>query len=187
MADLQALARSGSWLELLQHAEEVRPTERDDSWKSLLVSAASHSIEADRRADRNREELAVALQAFLDRYPALRESKDLASLRASVMVDGVDKCTADNSSFEPCMWFATAFPGDAVHGQAAGDVAVKHGHRVLALKLYRAAADLDARAVCQDDAALSAVAEVRSGNGDPARVADGEALHASCEKAKTHH
>jgi hypothetical protein len=104
------------------------------------------------------------------------------SERGALMVGVVDRCTdAVNAHyFDPCLHFATAFSGDAAHALAAGDAALRHGHRGLALKLFRAAAQIDPRALCRHDAALALVAEVRSGDDDPALVTDGNAIHASC-------
>src|SRR5438128_873467 len=41
MKDLEALAKSESWLELLAHAMDVAPSDRDDDWQELVVKAAS--------------------------------------------------------------------------------------------------------------------------------------------------
>lgn len=82
MDDLQALATSGAWSELLERAEDVPAAKRSQLWKDLVTSAATAAVQVD-------DSRAAALAA---RYPFLSANAAFAKAHGEAALNAYEKC-----------------------------------------------------------------------------------------------
>jgi hypothetical protein len=89
MADLESLDKQESWQELLLHASDVPPSQRNDKWTQMLERAAvgvlaSYQGEVDKAW--------TFADAVTHQYPQLKKSKRYMVQRAQVGVRGLEAC-----------------------------------------------------------------------------------------------
>lgn len=82
MDDLQAMAASGAWSELLERAEDVPAAKRSPLWKELVASAATAVVQAD-------DSRAAALAS---RYPFLTGNAAFAKTQGQAALTAFEKC-----------------------------------------------------------------------------------------------
>lgn len=163
MEDLKALGESQSWSELLEHVEDVRPSERKGPWKDLLDKASSGVVLQLRDQKKNAEGLATA-DAILGRFPTLKQSKAFMSARKEVGLGAMGECFQDQYAGQRCFEeldrFLKADPADAELAFAAGKVVVEKGRLYAGAPPYFAkafAAPALRKTGCKDESVKDAV------------------------------
>lgn len=130
LEDLKALAESGSWYELLEHAEDVRPSERQQPWKDLLEKAAVGTVGSLVEQKKNQEALAAS-EGILARFAALKQSKGFMAKRKDAGLAAFGECFTDAYSGNRCIdeldKFAKQDAGDAGLQFAAGKLVTDKG------------------------------------------------------------
>jgi hypothetical protein len=171
MADLKALERSGSWAELLEHIEDIKPSERGAPWRSLLAKAARSWLE--QPGISTNPQRAVALSAaLLRRFPRLRRDKDLMGRRNKVGMRAFRSCFAVPRRAEWCEKHLRGFvkqdPDNTTLAMKAGKlvrrsmrhhVAVHYFHQAL-FSGGKAAREARARRCADEDLKLSVVSAI---------------------------
>ncbi|WJK27203.1 hypothetical protein QSJ11_14650 [Vibrio parahaemolyticus] len=74
MDDLKALNGSKNWNELLAHAEDIRPSQRNSEWESLVQNAALGAFEHYVASGAKDDAIGLGQQLILS-YPFLSQSK----------------------------------------------------------------------------------------------------------------
>ena len=82
MADLQALDKSGSYDELVQHLSDIAPSKRDKKWSELAERATSAQLAALKVTDQDPDGPLHTAENLLKSYPQLKQSKVFMSKRA---------------------------------------------------------------------------------------------------------
>lgn len=184
LEDLEALERQQAWSELVEHLEDVAPSERDDRWKALMTHAVVSYLQAERASERRRGELVQKADALERRYPSLVSAPSFVAIRGDIAVAAIDACTSEGSSWERCDSLANGLEGDPKRALLGAQEAARHGHRSLAMKLFRIAGGSDAKAVCSNDQALSVMIEGISRPQGSRYHEDAQALQERCRAIK---
>lgn len=116
LADLDALAKQSSWQELLDHAEDIAPSQRTAKWSELVETAAVGVL-----AGLDTDKVAFTGLGTADdltrRYPLLKKSKAFMTKRADVGLRAFTRCfeltRRDNTATKAC--------ADRLAGFADGD------------------------------------------------------------------
>src|SRR5580700_1594979 len=82
LADLKALAKQQAWSELVDHLEDIPPTNRDADWRAVAQQAGLGALGIAGRSGPV-DGLSVS-ETLLDRYPVLKDSKDFMAKRATL-------------------------------------------------------------------------------------------------------
>jgi hypothetical protein len=90
MADLRVLAQQQSWGELIDHLEDIPPSNRDAEWRGLAQQAGLGALSVAGR--KGPSEGLWLSEGLLGRYPVLKESRDFMSKRAELGYAAFDKC-----------------------------------------------------------------------------------------------
>lgn len=105
LADLDALAKQSSWQELLDHAEDIGPSQRTAHW-SQLVEQAAVGVLAGLDTDKVAFTGLGAADDLTRRYPLLHSSKPFMAKRADVGLRAFTRCfeltRRDNSATKMC-------------------------------------------------------------------------------------
>ena len=140
LADLEALQKQSSWEELINHAEDIPPSQRAEQWNALVEEAATNYL-----GGLDVEKLALGGLTVADgltrRYPTLKLSKPFMQKRADVGLRGFARCfelTVEPSDRDMC--------GNRLQGFSDGDPTN--------LDLARRAATLLAKAQARPAAAV---------------------------------
>ncbi|MCA9588261.1 MAG: hypothetical protein KC657_23220 [Myxococcales bacterium] len=185
LGDLEALEAREAWEELVEHLEDVAPSERDPKWTTLVARAVfAHLQDKRRQTDMSPMVLAKRADDFLLRYPSLRESPDLLDLHADLGVAAVEVCAGDSWRWAECSPLVAHMErsGRPVKTLTAARAALSRGHRVLAMALARLASEKDAREVCGDKALFALAVSGRSTpKGTPIKR-DAEVVMTRCKK-----
>lgn len=190
-ADLDALRKAAAWSELVEHLEDVAPADRDADWTALTITAVVEHLSAENKTDRPRPELARVAEGFAARYPAVRTASAFVALRADLAAAALEACANDQGPrkdraerMERCTSFVPAAAVDAPRAIKAAEVVRRHGAGALAMALYRAASDTDAKRVCASDAALTVVMEGRGSPPSSPFYEDANVVLERCRKVK---
>jgi hypothetical protein len=100
MSDLDALEKSSSWQELLDHAEDIAPSQRNGHWSQLIEEAAT-GVLAGLDADKVSFTGLSSADTLTRRYPQLKKSKAFMAKRADVGLRAFARCfelTDDDSA-----------------------------------------------------------------------------------------
>jgi hypothetical protein len=131
MEDLKALSESESWNELLEHVEDVRPSERKQPWRTLLEKAAAGSLDLLLQQKKGQDALAAADQHLI-RFPTLKQSKPFMAKRAEAGLAVYGDCLADPHGSMRCVdeleTFIKPDPNQAELALLAGKVVIERGH-----------------------------------------------------------
>jgi hypothetical protein len=131
MEDLKALAESESWNELLEHVEDVRPSERKQAWRALLEKAAAGSLDL-LLAQKKDQEALLSADQHLVRFPTLKQSKPFMSKRAEAGLAVYGDCLAEAHGSLRCVddldTFVKADPNEGELAFRAGKVVIERGH-----------------------------------------------------------
>ena len=120
MSDLEALDKQSAWQELVDHAEDIAPSQRNARWAALVEKAAT-GILAGLDADKvSLSGLGVA-DTLTRRYPQLKSSKPFMHERAEVGLRAFARCFVltgdDNVDADACatrlVGFSDGDPGNA--------------------------------------------------------------------------
>lgn len=82
MADLKSLANDGSWQELIQHLEDIKPSSRNEEWSGLVNRAGVAFLTSLSSTASVEEVVLVGLRLSLQ-YPVLKENDDFSTLYLS--------------------------------------------------------------------------------------------------------
>lgn len=160
LEDLRALAESSSWAELLEHAEDVRPSERKAEWKSLLEKAAAGHVDSFLAQKKPHEALAVADQVRA-RFGQLATAPAFAEKRRAAGLAVYATCFDDAYAAGRCVDDLRAFVATEGHApelaRAAGKLLVERARmRAPAAPFFAKAVAAD-KAVCADPSVAEAV------------------------------
>lgn len=143
MDDLLALGESQSWGELLEHVEDVRPSERKKPWKDLLDRAAIGQIDGLLEQKRFMEAHGTAEQ-LMTRFGLLKQSRPFMKKRGEAGLAAIAECLGNAYGGAQCLEQLDAFTKvDAKNAElayAAGKLVVERG------RMYPPAAPYFARA-----------------------------------------
>jgi hypothetical protein len=175
IADLQALAQHGAWVELVDHLDDVAPTSRDARWQSIARDGAL-GVLAMAGATGPAEGLAAA-DDLLARYPTLKDSKDFMAKRARAGIAAFEQCFRKQRWFASCAKrvraFVAADPRDTDLAFRVGKL-VPNGERARAVPAFAIAIRKRDDERCKDTdvraAVLAGLAIAES--SDPELVAD---------------
>jgi len=96
IAQLEALAAAESWHELGARLTEVKPTERDDHWTTLVEQAALGELTPLAAASSGSpDERLAAVERYYPAFPSLRGSQKFLALRSSIGLDAFGRCFDD--------------------------------------------------------------------------------------------
>jgi hypothetical protein len=123
MADVQALAKSKSWVELLAKAHNVPASERDASWQSLVTEAAiAHATDA----SITDEQAAADDESELQLYPHLAQSRPFMDARGKRAMTWFKACFRQSYTIDDCdklaKAFASADPNNSALARELGDL-----------------------------------------------------------------
>ena len=90
-ADLEALVKSGGWLEILNNARDVKPAARDDRWNQITVQAAQKHL-AGLPIDKAPLDALAFCEEVIERYPHLKKVKSFMQARAQAGLKAFPIC-----------------------------------------------------------------------------------------------
>ncbi|MBM5099869.1 hypothetical protein HYN96_16955 [Vibrio parahaemolyticus] len=91
MDDLKALNGSKNWNELLAHAEDIRPSQRNSEWESLVQNAALGAFEHYVASGAKDDAIGLGQQLILS-YPFLSQSKSFTHQFSKELVPAAQPC-----------------------------------------------------------------------------------------------
>jgi hypothetical protein len=152
LADLRALAQRTSWAELVDHLEDIAPSERDAEWNALVEATALGALA--QRANHSPAEGLAAAHTLFERYPLLKESKDFMRKRAAIGLQAFERCFEQDVSGELCAPhlkpFVRADPSDHELAFRLGKLVPARAHGFHAVPAFAIAIDKKGDARCQD-------------------------------------
>ena len=140
MADLKALAESGSHDELLDHAKDIAPGKRDATWKALVEKAAIEELDG---IDVGTQPWVATTEPddLARQFPHLKASRAYMDKRAEVGVKGFAACYKRSWSGVNCterlVAFVKADKGNAKLAVDAGNVMIREQFPYVAVRVYR--------------------------------------------------
>ncbi len=164
MDDLKALVEQESWQELLDHALDVSPSSRDETWRTYLESAAVGYLKAVEGTG-NKDRAMTTSEELLVKHPILKRSRTYMEERARVGLEALKMCFRNRYSTAQCSERAEAFvlvdPTNRRLAFEAGKLIRLRGSRNVATRMFaRAFEDEAQRSGCSDDQVVLAVAQV---------------------------
>ncbi len=196
IADLQALEKKGAWEELLEHAEDIAPTQRTASWEKIVERAAIGYL-AQLTTDTAAFEGVFTSQQLLKRYPHLLRSQAFMDKRGQAGTIAAERCLREAYRGDHCIDMMKDFLKTSTTaadvGFSFGKITRKNQNHYVAVPFFKWALDKkkDA-AMCDDeDLRLAVLAglglppdyENAKGARDIAQNACFDALKAAMEKA----
>lgn len=163
MKDLQALAANETWIEVLQHMEDVRPGDRNQAWNKLLESAAIGHLSSLAQQQERYQGFRTA-GAMLQRYPALTKSKPYMNKRGEVGLLALGECFNNRYGGNQCVdeleKFVKGDPKNSDLWFKAGKLVVEKGRMARAASPFFATA-MENKKIrktgCSDDSVANAV------------------------------
>jgi hypothetical protein len=101
MEDLQALAKKGSWTELMGHMADIAPAKRDAAWQLLLEQSAVGDLQAI-SAENQGEAVPSKSNELLKSFPELKTSAEFMKIRAELGMAAFKKCFVDQWAADKC-------------------------------------------------------------------------------------
>lgn len=156
MADFEALSKQKAFKEMLERAEEIAPTQRSDTWRTLVTQAVNAELV---RAD---DALSFA-DRLVGRYAFLAESKDFAAAARKPVMASANLCLATgNSCLDVLTRLARAVDDPLFALEAARTVRLNLFH-YLAAPLFALAVERNAPGACEDaDLRLAVMAALQA-------------------------
>ncbi len=74
LADLESLQKNQNWLELLEHIEDVSPSERNQQWEEMLIIATEKGFDFFEQ-DQYSYRMSWYTDRIISRYPQVRKDK----------------------------------------------------------------------------------------------------------------
>jgi hypothetical protein len=172
LSDLRSLARQTAWDELVDHLEDIPPASRDAEWRSLAQQAGLGALTLSAR--KGPSDALYLSEALLQRYPALKESKEFMSKRAELGAQAFERCFQKSPRAEVCATHLKAFvEADTTNQDLAfrlGKLLPQNAYGRLAVPAYAIAIQKKDDPRCQDAdvqrAVLSGLSLPRAGNED---------------------
>lgn len=155
LADLKALEKKQSWEELLSHAEDVPPTQRNPSWDEAVEHAAIGYLRS-LKNERESFEGVFGSRDLLRRYPHLEKSKEFLSQRADLGQLAAEECFRSSYGGGRCVELMRAFlsppePAPEV-AFAFGKLTRKNQNHYIAVPFFKWAFERKPEAFwCRDD------------------------------------
>lgn len=180
-ADLEALAKSESWAELLEHATDVAPASRDAAWAALVLPAAKHALESAPAA-----EVLPTLERLTTRFPFLKTAVDFQAVRETRGLAALQSCFEASKTGAECLEKIEALAGgNSALTFKAAKVAMRGQFAYVPVTLFRKALESAATpAQCEDDELGRCVKAALALPHGEARAADARALLGGrCAKA----
>jgi len=182
MADLDALQKQGAWQELVDHAEDVPPSQRNAHWSQLVEEAATGVLAA-LYVDKVSISALGTADALTRRFPTLKKSKSFMAKRADVGVRAFTRCFElvkdDTDDATACadrlVGFSDGDPDNADLAQRALALIGQHLHYSTASPFpiyYRSIGGKKGAKDCKNASAKSAVIAALSLDKTDARVAE---------------
>src|SRR5262249_44858933 len=92
MADLDALAAAGNWIELHDRLTDLNPAARDAHWSELVEQAAIGELTPQTVPGGTYTERIVAIERYYPKFPSLSGSPRFLALRTSIGLDAFSRC-----------------------------------------------------------------------------------------------
>ena len=163
MADLQALEKKGSWEELLQHAEDVAPSQRSAAWEKTVEKASIGYMDQLMTSTASFEGIFTS-QSLLKRYPHLLKSESFMKKRGEAGKSASEICLRESYRGQHCIDmmkdFLKTWNTNADVGFAFGKITRKNQNHYVAVPFFKWALDQkkDATMCGDDDLKLAVVA-----------------------------
>ena len=139
MADLQALEKRSSWDEILDHAEDIAPAQRNAAWDKLVLDAATGYL-ASATTKSDSYEGIFASQSLVQRYPHLTASPTFMAKRADAGKMAAETCLENAYRGQHCIDMMKDFlkttNTDASVGFAFGKIARKNQNAYVAVPFF---------------------------------------------------
>lgn len=154
--DLEALAKSESWSELVQHLEDIAPAARDSKWQKIAERGILGQLDA-MKADKNPFGALIWADSFTKRYPWLKKNKGFMKRRAEMGLKGFELCYDHSYSGAPCneriLPYVEADPGNVDFALKAGQLITRKQHHYFAMPLFALAVGWSkgAKKICEAD------------------------------------
>jgi hypothetical protein len=100
MADLDALAASGSWAELYGRLTDIAPAKRDAHWNSLVEQAALGELGQQTAPGGFPAERLAAIERYYPKFPALAKSDKFLALRTKIGLEAFARCFEIGDGFQ---------------------------------------------------------------------------------------
>jgi len=171
--DLQALSKSESWAELVDHATDLAPAGRDAAWEALVLPAAKHVLEAAPAS-----EVLATLERLTTRFPFLKKAADFQALREERGLAALQACFEASKTGADCLEKIEPLAGgNSALTFKAAKVAMRSQFAYVPVTLFRKALEnASTPAQCEDDELGRCVkAALALPHGEP-RAADARSL-----------
>lgn len=185
MKDLTALDAQKQWAELLDRADQVKPSNRDASWSKLVIGAAVHVVDTIRSASTSNLAQAADLVATIPgaerKYPFLKDDAGYRGSKAKA-IDGVVGMCKHADDARGCGVLVAALAGgvDKFSKGTAKQIAQLVGEDVGAADAihFWALAVVDDPASCKDSGLERSVIATFTAGGE--HVAEAQKTAATC-------
>lgn len=139
MQDLNALAKSESWRELVAHFEDIPPAQRNKVWEAIVVKGMKGLLRS-LNEEKNAFGMLMVADGSTRRYPFLRKEKEFMSLRASTGLKGFETCYQESYSGGGCserfLPFVEADTGNVELATKAGQVVIRNQNHYFAIPYF---------------------------------------------------
>jgi hypothetical protein len=160
MKDLEALVKSESWAELVDHLDDLAPAERDAKWQQIAEKGAIGFIDT-RKTDNDPLGALIAADRLGTRYKFLLKSKPFLAMRTRAGLRGFEACYRRSYSGAPCneriVPFVEADRGNVEFALKAGQLVARNQHQHFALPLFRLAVTWGPHKSCQAERVADAI------------------------------
>jgi hypothetical protein len=183
--DLEALANSESWDELVSHLEDIAPAKRDKKWQGIAEKGAIGYVK-NYKTDKNPLGGLFAADGLTKRYGLLKKSKPFMSLRAEVGLKGFEACFDMSWSGAECgdrfLPFIEADQGNAELAQKAAQLIIRKQFAYFSIPYYKLAVDWGkaSKKVCTTPRLAEAVAAALGLPSDNKLVQPAQAVAEAC-------
>ena len=96
--DLKVLDKESKYAEIIDHLNDVRPSQRNDEWKAIQHRAAIKTLEKQLAS----EDPYLALDFADQMLDAMRDSKEFMKLRSQAVIGGIQACYRDSYYSSEC-------------------------------------------------------------------------------------
>ena len=164
MADLKALVEQESWIEVLDHAFDVRPSRRGKTWRTYLETAAVGHLNALQGAG-DPDQAMRAAEELTVKHPILKRSRRYMAMRGRLGLEAMENCFRHDRGGLQCSarleTFVRADPTNDNLAFEAGRLVRLRGSPTISAKLFALAFKKKSRRTsCSDDQVALAVERV---------------------------
>ncbi len=101
MEDLRVLDKGGNYIELLEHMNDIRPSQRNDEWEAIIQRAIIKTLEQQLTAEDPYTAINFAEQ-MLDTLPALKDLEPFMAQRRKAAIKGSTLCYRNSYDGTEC-------------------------------------------------------------------------------------